>query len=132
MPLTVVFDTNFLTVPAQFGVDIFTEAERILERKVTFIVLDSIIEELKRNLANTQGAEAVKFRVALDLLERCNVVDYRGALVPVDDQVLEFCKSNNGILATNDRELRKRATAQGIPVLHLRSKKRLDLDGSLI
>ncbi|MFW9919144.1 MAG: hypothetical protein ACFFED_06075, partial [Candidatus Thorarchaeota archaeon] len=50
MPLSVVIDTNFIAVPAQFGVDIFAEAERVLERKLEFIILSSSLNELKRKL----------------------------------------------------------------------------------
>lgn len=132
MPLIVVFDTNFLTVPAEFGVDIFAEAERILERKISFVVLGAVLEELKRNLDNAGGLEGTKFRVALDLVERCDIHAYEGEASSVDDKILAYSHSTGAILATNDRELRRRAAAQGIPVLYLRSKKRLDLDGSLI
>jgi rRNA-processing protein FCF1 len=70
--------------------------------------------------------------VALDLVNRCDIHDYEGDAVSVDDQILDYSRSAKAIVATNDRELRQRATAQGLPVLYMRSKKRLDLDGSLI
>ncbi|MGQ4911944.1 MAG: PIN domain-containing protein [Candidatus Thorarchaeota archaeon] len=132
MPLTVVLDTNFLTVPAQFGVDIFSETERILERNVVFVVLSSVVRELERKLSDSRGSEASKFRVALGLVERCSIVDYARTGVPVDDQLLDYARSVRGILATNDKDLRTRASQEKIPVLFLRSKKRLDLLGSVI
>jgi rRNA-processing protein FCF1 len=134
MPLPVIMDTNFLTVPAQFGVDVFTEAERVLERSLDFILLDSVVEEIKSNLERASRTEVRMFRVALDLVERCTVVNLAEAskLAPVDDQLLEYTKSVEGVLATNDCELRERATSQGIPVLLLRGKKHLELEGSII
>ena len=134
MPLPVILDTNFLTVPTQFGVDVFSEAERVLERSLDFILLDSVVEEIKSNLEEASRTEVGMFRVALDLVERCTVV--RVAEVkkssPVDDQLLEYTKSVKGVLATNDRELREKARSQGIPVLLLRGKKYLELEGSII
>jgi rRNA-processing protein FCF1 len=134
MPLPVIVDTNFLTVPVQFGLDIFAEAERVLERSVEFILLDSIIEEIKSKLQRARKTEARIFRVAIELSERCSVVttDASMKVNPVDEQLLEFTKSVKGVLATNDRELRAKAIAQGTPVLLLRGKKYLELEGSII
>ena len=134
MPLPVIIDTNFLTVPAQFGVDIFSEAERVLERGVEFVLLDSVMEEIKSKLEKASRTEARIFRVALDLAERCAIVSVEASLKgnPVDDQLLDYAKSVRGVLATNDRELRERASSQGIPILLLRGKKHLVLEGSVI
>ncbi|MHA2395575.1 MAG: type II toxin-antitoxin system VapC family toxin [Candidatus Thorarchaeota archaeon] len=133
MPLRVILDTNFLTVPAQFGVDVFSEAERVLERRVEFIVLESVVEEVREKLERSGKTESRMFRVALDLVERCKVVEIDQSMKNslVDDQLLEYAVSVNGVLATNDRELRERAAKQGIPVLMLRGKKHLELKGSI-
>ena len=134
MPLPVIIDTNFLTIPAQFGVDVFSEAERVLERGVEFVLLDSVIEEIKSKLERASRTEARIFRVALDLAERCTIVSVEASVKgnPVDDQLLDYAKSVKGVLATNDRELRERASSHGIPVLLLRGKKHLNLEGSVI
>ncbi|MHA2025467.1 MAG: type II toxin-antitoxin system VapC family toxin [Candidatus Thorarchaeota archaeon] len=134
MPIPVIVDTNFLTVPAQFGVDVFSEAERVLERGLEFILLDSVVEEIRSKLESASRTEARMFRVALDLAGRCTIVrvDKMAKTNPVDDQLLDYTKSVEGVLATNDRELRERAKSLGIPVLLLRGKKHLELEGSLI
>jgi rRNA-processing protein FCF1 len=134
MPLPVIMDTNFLTVPAQFGVDVFSEAERVLERGLEFVLLDSVFEEIKSKLERASRTEARMFRVALDLVERCTIVrvDESAKTKPVDDQLLDYTRSVRGVLATNDRELRERANSQGLPVLLLRGKKHLELEGSII
>ncbi len=134
MPLHVIIDTNFLTVPVQFGVDVFAEAERVLERNLEFILLDSIIEEIKSKIQRANRTEARMFRVALDLANQCSIVSVDASMKvnPVDDQLVEFTKSVRGVLATNDKELREKAIAQGVPVLRLRGKKHLELDGSVI
>jgi rRNA-processing protein FCF1 len=133
LPLYVILDTNFLTIPAQFGIDVFSEAERVLERNIEFILLESVIEEIKAKLERAGKTESRMFKVALDLTERCRVVEVdqamRGCLV--DDQLLEYTVSVNGVLATNDRELRARAVEQGVPVLILRGRKHLELKGSI-
>jgi len=134
MPLPVIVDTNFLTVPAQFGVDIFSEAERVLERGVEFVLLDSVLDEIKSKLERANRTEARILRVALDLGRRCTLVSVNLSMkeIPVDDQLLEHTKSVGGVLATNDRELRERAISQGIPVLLLKGRKYLGLEGTVI
>jgi rRNA-processing protein FCF1 len=133
LPLSVVLDTNFLTVPAQFGVDIFAETERTLETRVDFIVLRSVVGELEQKLETARGRAKSRFRIALTLLDRCRIED--DALADdqaVDDRLLEYTRAAGGVLATNDRELRSRAIAEGIPVLILRSKKHVELVGSIL
>ncbi|MBY8997808.1 MAG: nucleotide-binding protein [Candidatus Thorarchaeota archaeon] len=133
MPLCVILDTNFLTVPAQFGVDVFSEAERVLERSIEFILLESVIDEIKTKLERAGKTERRMFKVALDLTERCKVVkiDQSMKTFLVDDQLLEYAVSVRGVLATNDKELRERAAKRGVPVLILRGKKHLELKGSI-
>jgi rRNA-processing protein FCF1 len=133
LPLRVILDTNFLTVPAQFGVDVFSEAERVLERGVEFILLESVVDEIKAKLEKSGKTESRMFRIALDLTERCKVVEIEQSMKDslVDDQLLEYAVSVGGILATNDRELRERAADRGVPVLILRGKKHLELQGSI-
>jgi rRNA-processing protein FCF1 len=133
LPLRVILDTNFLTVPAQFGVDVFSEAERVLERSVEFILLESVVDEIKAKLEKSGKTESRMFRIALDLTERCKVVEIEQSMKDslVDDQLLEYAVSVGGILATNDRELRERAADRGVPVLILRGKKHLELQGSI-
>lgn len=128
-----ILDTNFLTVPAQFGVDVFSEAERVLERSIEFIVLESVLSEIKAKFERTKKTESRKFKIALDLLEKCRVVELDPSLkdTTVDDQLLEYTVSVSGVLATNDRDLRNRASARGIPVLMLRGRKRLELKGTI-
>jgi rRNA-processing protein FCF1 len=71
--------------------------------------------------------------VALELAENCRIVDVESPTseLPVDDQLIEHAAQVGGVLATNDRKLRARARAQGIPVLLLRGKKRLVLEGEV-
>ena len=133
MPITVVLDTNMLTVPAQFGLDIFKEAERELERNVDFVVIEPVVWELEKKLEQLSGAVRQRFKVAMDLLKRCTINKMSDAVasLPVDQQILVFTKSINGVIATNDKGLIDQAIAEGIPVLFLRGKKRLRLRGTI-
>jgi len=133
LALYVILDTNFLTVPAQFGVDVFSEAERVLEQNIEFIVLESVLNEIKAKFESARKTEGRKFKIALDLVERCRVVELDHLMkdTSVDDQLLDYTMSVGGVLATNDRDLRDRASERGIPVLILRGKKHLELKGTI-
>ena len=131
--ILVVVDTNFLTVPLQFGVDVFSEAETILEQRVEFVILDSVLEEINRLAETAKGSDKQAFRIALELTENCRKVDVQDAHseMTVDDQLIEYTSQAGGVLATNDKELRARARTRGLPVLFLRGKKRLTLEGEV-
>jgi len=76
VPLIVVIDTNFLTVPAQFGIDIFSEAERILERRLEYVLLSTAESELNQKLEEASTTtEKRKFLIAKELIDRCRDVN---------------------------------------------------------
>jgi rRNA-processing protein FCF1 len=134
LALAVILDTNILMVPAQFGVDVFSEAERVLERNLDFVVLRDVVDELERKFADASRTESPMFRIALDLIKRCRIVepeehDHDDS---VDDVILKYALASDGVIATNDRELKERALSQRTPVLFLRGKKQLQLMGYIV
>lgn len=131
--ILVVVDTNFLAVPAQFNVDVFTESEVVLEQQVDFVILNSVVEEIRTLIDTAKGRNKRAFKVALELVKNCRVVEVEENLstMNVDDQLVEYTCSVQGVLATNDKELKERARAKGVPVLLLRGKKRLVLEGEV-
>jgi rRNA-processing protein FCF1 len=131
--ILVVVDTNFLTVPYQFNIDIFSESKMILEQRVDFVILSSVLEEINRLAKNAKGSNKRAFRLALELAEDCKIVDVQESIseMAVDDQLIEHTAQVGGVLATNDKDLRARARARGVPVLLLRGKKRLVLEGEV-
>lgn len=135
LPIEVILDTNFITIPAQFRVDIFSEAQRILEKRLEFVLLVSVVEEINTRFTEAESkSERRKFKIAKDLIDRCKIIDVTegGKLTPVDDQLLDYAASVNGVLATNDKELRRKAHERRIPVLVLRGKKHLMLEGIVV
>lgn len=132
--LPVVVDTNFMTVPSQFNVDIFAEAERVLERRFEFVILPSVASEIETRARESKGgSNRIAFRIAKDMTSRCRAVDTDESIseLPVDDQLLEYAVLVQGVLATNDKELRHRARERGVPVLFLRGRKQLNVEGTL-
>ncbi|MHA2003013.1 MAG: type II toxin-antitoxin system VapC family toxin [Candidatus Thorarchaeota archaeon] len=132
--ILVVVDTNFLTVPFQFNVDVLSESRMVLEQRVEFVILRSVLNEINKLAETARGSNKRAFRIALELAENCKIVDVQDPIseMAVDDQLIEHTAQVGGVLATNDKELRARARDRGIPVLLLRGKKRLVLEGEVL
>ncbi len=119
--MMVVLDTNFLTLPAQFKIDIFSEIkDRIPDAE--FTTVHQVEKELER-LGNDG-------KVSLAMLKKFNVriVSEGGE---TDDALLSLALRNKGMLCTNDRDLKKRALGERVPVMFMRKKKILEIMGGL-
>lgn len=118
----ILLDTNFLLIPAQFNIDIFSEINRICQFKYKLYVLDKIIDELKsiqkdkrQKLKNKKAA-----KLALQLIEakKVNIIKTKQDK-PVDDLIAAL---KGYIIATQDINLKKRLKAK---IITLRAKKKL-------
>lgn len=118
----VLLDTNMITVPYQFGVDVASEAERLLGR-CELVTLDRVVDEL----GSIRDKKAGKFGLAF--MEKCNVRIGKAGMKNTDDALLEHAEKNNEVLCTNDAPLKRRALARGIPVMFMRKRKTLDIAG---
>jgi len=121
----IILDTNFLTLPYQFKVDIFEEIDRIMEEKYELVTLSSVIEELKR-ISESGSNDAVAAKIALELLQRKNVKIINTNEKKVDNAIVLIADKNT-IVATNDKILKKKLKDKNIKVLYLRSKKHIVL-----
>jgi len=70
--------------------------------------------------------------LALKLAQRCRVVQVeQGENETHDDVVVRVAQEWKCPVATNDRALRKKLRSKGIPVIFLRERTRLTLEGAL-
>ncbi|WP_457741503.1 PIN domain-containing protein [Thermococcus sp.] len=129
----VVPDTNFLLIPGQFGVDIIGELNRILDVKFKIVIPNVVIQELNVIEKKTRGKDLLAVRMAKKLTERFETVELgRFGERPIDDQIFDFAvKNGRVIVCTNDKGLKRRLREKGVPVVYLRSKKILELEGML-
>jgi uncharacterized protein len=129
LPVKVILDSNFLMVPFQFHVDIFEELEYLLQKKIDFIVPSSVKLELT-GISSRGGEGAAEASLALQLASRCRVVDV--TLQPhetVDDAIVKAAQKLGAVVATNDIELKKRLRDINVPVVYLREKSKLEVEG---
>ena len=129
MPIKIILDSNFLMIPFQFNIDIFQEIEYLLQKKVDFVVPSAVKTELT-NISSRGGEGAPEASLALQLASRCRVVEV--TLDPgetVDDAILKASQKLGAFVATTDIELRRKLRDINVPVVYLRDKSKLEIDG---
>jgi rRNA-processing protein FCF1 len=128
----VILDSNFLMSSLQLGMDILRLLQEFLERSVEPIVLTPVLEELKeiaKKASTKAGREAI---FALRIAGMCSLweVEKRDDET-VDDLILRMALTWQCPVATNDRNLRRRLKRLKIPVIYVREKSYLAMDGSI-
>jgi uncharacterized protein len=125
----ILLDTNFLLIPGQFKVDIFAEIDRIIS-DAHILVAEPTLTELDRILKEGSGKDKAAVKLGMALLKAKGVEILKApqkVFKGVDDFLLEIAVENQFIVATADKELRRRLKQAGIPVIILRQKKHLQL-----
>ncbi|MEM5805109.1 MAG: PIN domain-containing protein [Candidatus Aenigmatarchaeota archaeon] len=120
--LKIIFDTNFLIDLFRFKI-LLDEIEEIFNEKVEFFTLNKVLEELKR-MSQSKGKKGNYAKLALILLKEKNVkiLDMRNK--NTDDALINFAKKNY-VIATNDKELRKKLKELNFKIIYLRGKKKI-------
>ena len=128
----VILDANFLFVPVQFNLDIFEELANLLNRRFEPILLSSTQKELQ-GLAESNSTKTHKQALtALRLAEKCHFVPVEKSMNETyDDVIVRVAAEWKSPVATNDRELRKRLRHCGVPVIFMRQKHRLAIQGAV-
>lgn len=117
----VILDSNMLLAPFQLGIDVFKELDRVLDLRYEVFVTDGVIQEL-RSLSSRDAKGALSMALKLPVI--------RTEARKVDDALLELA-SENTIICTNDKILIKKLKSKGLPVIYVRQRKYLVLDGYL-
>ena len=121
----IILDTNFLLIPSQFKVDIFSEIQRVMEEKYKLYVLDKTVDELNKIIKSPKEKQRNKLAasIALQLIKVKGVTIIKTKAGNVDDLLVEKIKKED-IVATQDKELKRRLPCR---ILYLRQKKILAL-----
>ena len=122
----IIIDTNFLMIPIQFRVDIFSEIDRICNFNYKLCIYENSIGELKNIIEKQSGKSKKAAQFALKLIELKNIGTIQSKLKDVDSLILENI-SKDMIVATQDIYLKKQLLEKGVSVIILRQKKYLQL-----
>lgn len=131
-PLKVILDSNALFAPLQFKIDIFEELQRLLNKKFELILLLPIRKELE-TIAEKGSPKMRKLAsYALGLSEKCTFLEVEDEITWCpDDAILETARKWKAPVFTNDRELRKRLRNISVPVIYVRQKSHLEIEGRI-
>jgi hypothetical protein len=129
-PLKVILDSNALFTPLQFKIDIFEELKTLLNRRFEPVLLSPVRQELERLSKESSPQMRKNAALALKLVEKCKVVviDETGT-DNVDDAITKVASRGRCAVFTNDRQLRKKLRDINVPVIYVRQKSRLTIDG---
>lgn len=116
---TILLDTNFLLIPVQFNVDVYTQARELMPDS-ELIVLKQSLKELEKV---KKGDLALKVMNSMNV----NIINTSISASNVDELILRYAQKNDCIIATQDKELKQKALKNGVSVLILRQRKYLQL-----
>jgi len=120
---TVILDSSAILMFFEFSVDWEKELDRLLGG-YHLVVPTAVVHELQ--ILSTRGAGQKKAVAALKLIGKYDTIDQEADTV--DEALMEIAEKTQGIVVTNDTELRKRLKNRRFSVIFLRGKKKLVLD----
>lgn len=124
----IILDTNFLLIPAQFGVDIFTEIDRMMEEPYTLCIVDSTLDELEKLQKTQSGRDKAAANLAVQLLEAKKVKTLKTEKnLNTDNQIVNLAKSPDFVVATQDQGLKRLLKQNNVKLIVLRGKSHLEL-----
>jgi len=126
--MKIILDTNFLLIPAQFKVDIFSEIERICDFPFKIYILEQSVGELNKVKEEQTGKNKAAAKLALQLVKQKGLNTIKNSKKDSVDNILVDIADKDIIIATQDIELKKRLKAKNIKIITLRSKKYLKLE----
>ena len=122
----IILDTNFLMIPWQFKVDIFSEFERICNFNYRLCVYEQSFGELNNIIQTQSGKDKKAAQFALKLIKLKNIKILKSEKKDVDSLILENFDENS-IIATQDFILKRKLLEKGASIAILRQKKYLQL-----
>lgn len=130
--LRIILDANALFVPVQFKIDILEELKKLLNRNFEPILLSPTRRELERITVEGSPETRKQAGYALKLAEKCTFLEVQQEKnTPTDDLIVQVASKHKYAVFTNDRQLRNRLRDINVPVIYVRQKSRLEIDGRL-
>lgn len=120
----VVLDSNMLMAPFEFGIDVIEDIGRVLDVKYEVCTTKGALNELE-SVSKSTGKKGKRAKAALLLTKNIQVIPSEGKT----DEALLALASKDVIICTNDKILRKKIREKRLPVIYLRQKKYLMLEG---
>lgn len=123
---TIILDTNILLAIFELKLDLFSELDRVCLFNYRVCILDVTLDEVEKLINGSTLQQRQAARSALQLIRKKElkiIVTPKNALV--DDLLLQ---QKHAIIATADRELKRRLRNAGMQIISIRQKKYLMLE----
>ncbi|MDH7517431.1 MAG: DNA-binding protein [Candidatus Thermoplasmatota archaeon] len=122
----VILDSSAIMMLFEFSIDLENELTRLLGSHAV-VVPKAVVDELDFLAKKEQaGKKKMKAKAAIKLIEKYEIVDVKSE--NADDSIIELAKETDGVVVTNDTELRKRLKELSVPIIFLRAKKKLVME----
>jgi len=121
--MKIVLDSNALLMPFEWGIDIFRQAEKLVDGKAEFVVFQQSANELSTKKRKIQ----LRVNAIMDALKKegAEIISQEGK---VDDLIVGYATKHRGKIAvvTEDRKLMKRLKQVGlVQLIYSRDKSHL-------
>jgi len=127
--IIVVIDTSAIMMLFEFSIDLKKELTHLLG-KYKIIVPQEVVDELEFLSINGKGKKKQIAKPALKLAGSYEFIASESK--NADDAVINIAKKYNGVVFSNDKELRKKAKLKNLKTIFLRSKNHLMLDEPIV
>ncbi|UCE95355.1 MAG: hypothetical protein JSV51_06395 [Candidatus Bathyarchaeota archaeon] len=130
--LKVILDSSFLFIPSKFRIDIFVELSRILNRNFEPIILSTTHKELQKMAEGRPTKLQRQAAFALKFAQHCRQIPAeKGREESHDDVIVRVASEIKCCVATNDKALKKKLRKLNVPVIYMRQKTHLAVDGAI-
>jgi len=113
-------------IPGLFGVDVVGELDRLFEQPYELAIPSPVLRELRRISEQGKPKERTAAKIGLILAKRGKVIKVKGV---ADEAILNLALKWRCAVGTTDAALRKELRRRGVPVIYLRQKSHLTIDG---
>jgi rRNA-processing protein FCF1 len=129
--LKVILDSNALFVPLRFKIDIFEDLKTTLNRNFIPVLIPAVKSEIEKMAKTTSPRMRKEAAYALKLTEKCRLIKLDEEEGSADDVIVKAARKLSAAVFTNDTQLRKRLRNINVPVIYVRQKSHLKIDGRL-
>ena len=126
----IILDTNFLLIPGELGIDIFSEIQRIMDEPYEICVLDKTLEELQAIISRSKGKDSFNAKLGFIMVKQKSLKTIKSSAHDYTDKAItEFARKqpDKVIVATQDKELKKALQKIPVRIIVLKQKKYLSL-----
>jgi rRNA-processing protein FCF1 len=129
-PIKVIVDSNALFIPFELKLDIFAELHQLLNRNFQLILLSPVKSELETLAQKSSPKMRRTAAFALELAAKCTYVKVaEKSNEPTDQAIIRVAQAWKAPVFTNDKLLKRMLRDISIPVIYVRAKSRLEIDG---